>query len=446
MTIRFSPSKKQKIAWEYLMDKHTLYIGYGGAAFCGKSYLECHWLNVMAHAYPETSYGLGRNELVTLKKTTLLTLFKVFAECNMKPNVDYSYNQQLNTITYTNGSIIFLIDMAYYPSDPLYTRFGGLELTAAAVDESAESDYRGIEILFTRLGRKNNHKYGIAKKLLETFNPAKNHVFSRYVLPYEKGILSDKYAFVPALPSDNPSPEVEEYVKGILATGSQVTIQRLIYGNFHFDDDPKALIIYSAIQDLFYNKHIVREGNKYLIADIAMQGADQFVIGVWHGWALIELCRFPKMDGKQVEDKIIQLQRAHSIPNSRTLYDADGLGAYLDGYLRGAIGFKNGAKALNEENYANLKTQCYYRLADKVNKGEMFLECVRDTAMQDLVKQELAQVKSLDADKDSKLKMQSKEVTKQNIGRSPDISDMLAYRMYFDIAKPRTVHYSINTF
>jgi len=221
--INFTPSVKQFQAWEYLFDNETLFIGYGGAAFSGKSYLLCYWLTTMAIAYPETSWGLGRKELVNLKKTTLITLFKVFKECNILSDIDYNYNQQLNFIQFTNGSIIYLIDMAYKPSDPLFTRFGGLELTGAAIDESAENDYMAIEILFTRLGRKNNHKYNIKKKLLETFNPAKNHVYQRYYKPYKDNFPNKGVVFIPALPKDNPSPEVEEYVKGILLTGEKST-------------------------------------------------------------------------------------------------------------------------------------------------------------------------------------------------------------------------------
>ena len=190
--INFEPSEKQGIALDHLFDDKTLFIGYGGSAFSGKSYLLCYWITIMCIRYPETYWALGRKELVTLKKTTLLTLFKVFKECNIMPDVDYNYNQQSNAICFKNGSIIFLIDMAYKPSDPLYTRFGGLELTGAAIDESAENDYKAIEILFTRLGRKNNHKYGICKKVLETFNPAKNHVYTRYYKPYKEGIQIDE--------------------------------------------------------------------------------------------------------------------------------------------------------------------------------------------------------------------------------------------------------------
>ena len=147
-----------------LTDAETNFVGYGGAAYGGKSYLLCYWLVIMSVAYPGTAWGLGRKELSVLRKTTLVTLLKVLDESKLKPEKDYKYNAQSNVITFTNGSVIYLLDTARQPSDPLYTRFGGLELTGCAVDESAETDEGAINILWTRTGRCRNGEYGIGRK------------------------------------------------------------------------------------------------------------------------------------------------------------------------------------------------------------------------------------------------------------------------------------------
>jgi hypothetical protein len=248
--IRFTPSKKQYAAYQCLTDNETEFIGYGGSAFSGKSYLLCYWLTIMCLAYPDTGWGMGRRELTNLKKTTLITLFKVFRECDIESGRDYTYNQQLNIITFANGSQIFLIDTAYKPSDPLYARFGGFELTGCAVDESAETDYKAIEILYTRCGRRKNFEYGIRRKMLETFNPDKGHVYKRYYKPQKDGQPKPRHIFITALPSDNPSPEVPEYIAGILATASKSTIQRLIHGNFEYDDVQGALWNWTMLEPI----------------------------------------------------------------------------------------------------------------------------------------------------------------------------------------------------
>ena len=71
IVINFKPSLKQYKAWQYLSDNTTTYVGYGGAAFSGKSYLIYYWLTSMSIAYPGTGWGLGRKQLTVLKKTTL---------------------------------------------------------------------------------------------------------------------------------------------------------------------------------------------------------------------------------------------------------------------------------------------------------------------------------------------------------------------------------------
>lgn len=45
------------------------------------------------------------------------------------------------------------------PSDPMYERFGSLELTDGFIDESGEISEKCIEIILTRIGRQENEKY-----------------------------------------------------------------------------------------------------------------------------------------------------------------------------------------------------------------------------------------------------------------------------------------------
>jgi len=334
ITLNFEPSVKQFMAWERLMDKETYYVGYGGAAFSGKSYLVCNWLTAMCLAYPGTGWGMCRKELTNLKKTTLLTLWKVFNESNIIKDRDYIYNEQKNTIEFYNGSTIFLIDMARKPSDPEYHRFGGFELTGAAVDESVECDAKAIEILGTRTNRRLNHFYGLTGKVIETFNPAKNHVYSKYYKPHKDNKMQAGYSFIPALPSDNPSPEAAAYIEMILRTASKQTIERLINGNFEYDDDPAVLMDQDAITDYFSPEHIKPEGGKFMTIDVARKGRDTTVFRVWHGWLCIYRFVFAVNTIPEVINKARELQRTHNITNSNTLVDEDGVGGGVVDGLR----------------------------------------------------------------------------------------------------------------
>lgn len=442
IVINFKPSVKQYKAWELLSDNVTSFIGYGGAAFSGKSYLLCYWITSMSIAYPGTAWGLGRKQLTTLKKTTLVTLFKVFTECGIENQSDYKYNQQNNTVTFKNGSVIFLIDTMTQPSDPLFTRFGGLELTGAAVDESAETDYKAIEVLSTRIGRRLNDKYNLPAKMLETFNPAKNHVFSRYYKPYSDNSEKEDVRFIPALPSDNPSPEVPAYIARIKSTGSKVTIERLIYGNFEYDDDPAALIIFNKIQDVFTNSFAER-GGKYISADIARFGSDNTIIGVWDGFVLEKIVTMDKNKVTEAAEKILLLSNIHNVPISNIIIDDDGVGGGVTDII-GCNGFVNNSKAFpnpetnDDENFNNLKSQCYFKLAELINTNKIW---IRPDDFKQLITEELEQVKQKDMDKDGKKMVVPKDKVKELLGRSPDYSDMLMMRMWFMFKRVKEIDF-----
>jgi hypothetical protein len=97
-------------------------------------------------------------------------------------------------------------------------------------------------------------------------------------------------------------------------------------------------------------------------------------------------------------------------------------------------GFINNSKPLLVENqivqYQNLKTQCYFKLAELIQGDQIYIKCQEQTIIDDITK-ELEMVKRDKIDSDGKLRIISKEMVKQSIGRSPDYSDALMMRMYF---------------
>jgi phage terminase large subunit len=440
LPINFHASAKQSMALEYLMDSTTNFVGYGGAAYGGKSYLLCYWVLIMALGYPDTAWGIGRRELSNLRRTTLVTLFKVFSEQNLKAGKHYNYNAQYNTITFFNNSVIFLLDTAYQPSDPLYTRFGGLELTGCAVDEANETDEGAINILFTRTGRRHNGKYNIGRKFLETFNPDKGHVYRRYYKPWKDGSMKETYRFIQAFPHDNPSPDAQDYVHGILNNSDKVTIERLIHGNFEYDDDPAKLMEYDKIVDIFTNKHVER-GRRCITADIARLGGDRIVIIEWDGFrGKVRAAQRQSLDvtGQMIEESRYRMK----IGVSDVLVDEDGMGGGIVDFLK-YKGFQNNGTPLPspnnpvyKQNYDNLKSQCSYGMADLVNKNLVYLEC--EEWMKPLIIEEMEQVKQKAVDNDLKKGVVPKEKVKEVLGRSPDFWDTVMMRYWFEL-KPKFV-------
>lgn len=427
----FYPTKKQVEALELLNNQETSFVGYGGSARSGKSLIECTAVIFDCLAYDGIGWGLARKELTTLKRTVLLTLFKQFEFYGIAEK-DYNYNQQLNRIDFRNQSTVFLIDTAYKPSDPLNTRFGGFELTRCAIDESNETNEDVIIKLYERTGWRKNDTYNLKRKVFECFNPAKNHVYRRYYKPFKDGLQTMYSRFIAALPSDNPHPSVKEWIDDIIKTGDKVTIERQVHGNFEYDDDPSALIDTDAIADYFNADHVKADGDKYITIDVARKGKDNTVFRVWHGWKCIYRYHIDKSGLMEVVNQGKRLAQKYNIPMSRVIADEDGVGGGVVDFMR-CKGFVNNSRALNDENFNNLKSQCGYKMAAKIMKREVG-EIASNSAVISITTEEMEQVKQKDIDKDGKVALVSKDVVKQMIGRSPDEWDSIMMRYWFELA------------
>lgn len=439
--IQFNPTPKQALAYIYLTDNKTTEIGYGGGAGGGKSWLGCFWIISQALRYPGTTWLIGRKELINLKRTTLVTFFKVCQEYGITNNY-FNFNQQENIIRFYNGSVIYLMDTAYKPNDPLNTRFGSLELTGAFVDESNESPLSVINIIKTRLGRGKNKEYNLIPKILETFNPDKNHVYMRYYKPSKDKTLPNYRAFIKALVTDNNY--LDDLYVNQLRNSDNITRERLLLGNFEYDDDPAILCDYDALCDMFTNNFVPSTKVRYITSDIAMKGRDNFIITLWDGLR----CKIPvimsKSSGPEIVNTIDKCSFENNVARTRIVCDTDGMGGFLEsfkdangrtheGFLRDIKSFHNGAKAIRHKDYANLKSDCAFKLAELVNKREIYIEC--DESIREQIILEFQQLKQDKLDDDLKKKsIISKEQMKENLGgKSPDLLDCFIMRMIFEI-------------
>jgi len=429
-------SDKQLYALELLTDHKTNYVGFGGSSRAGKTILEAYWQTLQCLTYPEVRYGLGREELTRLKTKTMNTYYALWKLWGMKPDRDYNMNNQTHVLTFkANDSEIVLIETAAQPRDKDFLRFGGLELTAAAVDESNESVQKAIDTLFTRTGWQKNEELGLPRKMLETFNPNKSHVYTRYFQPYKKNEETEKKKFIPALPGDNPHPSVKQWIKDVVAMGDTTLIERLIHGNFDYDDDPATMCPYDAITDMFTNDHVKPGVNRYISADLAMQGRDRMIGGHWEGmvgWIDIDLA---KTTGREIENLLTDLKINKRVPNSRVVADSDGLGAYLSSYMENITEFHGGAKANDNKNFANLKAECAFKLAELINNRFIRIICTKE--QEEKIKTEVStclKADKVDSDTTPK-RLISKDKMKQLLGHSPDYLDFLIMRMIFEVKK-----------
>ena len=428
MTLEINPefTKTQKECLNYLFDNKTKEVLFGGAAGGGKSWVGVSYLILMALQYPKTRYLMGRSKLDALKKTTLNTFFEVCTAWNLKAIEDYTFNGSSNVITFYNGSEIILKDLFLYPSDRNFDSLGSLEITSAFIDEANQITEKAKNVVASRLRYKLDEN-GLIPKMLMTCNPAKNWVYSEYYRPAKDKTIKPYRKFIQSLVGDNTY--ISKHYEKQLFELDELSKQRLLYGNWEYDVTNDSLIEYDAILNLFNQKGI--EGDKYITCDVARFGADKTVIMLWQGLHLIYVRTLLKSAVNDVVDEIKKLQQENQVNLTNIIVDEDGVGGGVKDYLR-CRGFVNNSKPLKNENYQNLKTQCYYKLADLINKGQIGISC-SDVNVKNLIIEECEQVRTKDADKDNKLQIIPKDTVKVILGRSPDYSDALAMRMYYEV-------------
>lgn len=420
---------KQEYATYYLNDSTTVELLYGGAAGGGKSAFGCLWLISMAQKYPGSRWLMGRSKLKTLKETTLNSFFELSSKLGLYDS--FTYNDNRGVITFDNDSEIILKDLFLYPSDPNFDSLGSLEITGAFIDECNQINYKAWQIVKSRIRYKLN-EFNLIPKILGTLNPAKNWTYKEFYLPNKNGVLAPYRKFIQALPTDNPHLP-KSYLESLLQLDAN-SKQRLYFGNWEYDDDPSTLIELDAISD-YFNPPNIQGDNKYLMTiDVARKGKDSTVYRVWNGWLCVEIVEVLKNTITEAYDLAIGLMRKYNISKSSVVADEDGVGGGLVDMLR-CEGFVNNSKALNGENYENLKSQCSILMAKKIQSRECG-EINHNKTMIDIIGEEMEQVKIKNIDKDTRLGVISKDVVKQNIGRSPDHWDSIMMRMYFEL-KPK---------
>jgi len=120
----------------------------------------------------------------------------------------------------------------------------------------------------------------------------------------------------------------------------------------------------------------------------------------------------------------------YKIPRNQVVIDSDGVGGGVVDILK-AVGFINNSKPKNNERYDMLKSQCYFTLSK--------LDWSIDMNISEIIKSKISnELKSIrDKSDESKYKINSKDEQKILLGHSPDFSDAIMMRMYFEFGESK---------
>ena len=475
LTIKIKPTIKQKICWNFLKDNIHKFVFFGGGAGGGKSWLGCEWGLTSCIMYPGIKLFIGRNELTRLKKSTYVTWLKVCKFHNI-PKEIWKLNGE-NVIEFVNfenkkfdgnGSKIDLLNVEYQPRDPLYERFGSSEYTSGFLEEVGEIKEKAFDVLKSRIGRHQPDNHYVPPKIYLTGNPKKNWSYYMFYKPWRDCKKSQdsnvkEYhmfdmiidptrphegipcVFIQSLYKDNPH-TISEYAENLKAIRDKVLRERLMNGNWEYEDEERMLMDYENILNIF-NIELTEannNGESYITVDVARSGNDKAVIMLWQGFFIKKIWWEDKTNTKWFSEKIIKLAAQHQVPRDHIVIDQDGVGGGVVDNVEGSIGFFNGGKAVEEIDedlqeterytYGNLRSQCYYELSEAVQANKIGCTSTVDSDVMSNIIEELEIVKKKDYEKnEKKLYIIPKDQMKEILGRSPDYADTMMMRMYFEL-------------
>jgi len=451
MEIEFrTKNDKQIQAARFWIDDKTEQILYGGAKGGGKSFLGASLIFGDALIYPGTHFFIARKELNDLRKFTIPTIHEVFRKgFNLEFDKYASFNGQDNCFVLYNGSRVYLIACKEEPSDPLFERFGSMQMTRGWEEEGGEIPENAHANLWLSVGRWKNDEFKLKKKLLITANPKKGWMKRDFVDPAAKGLLAPSRRYIQAFATDN-SYLPADYIASLRGERDKVRRQRLWEGNWDYEEDRDALISFDALTDAFSNT-IVKDGQRYLVVDVARMGRDSTVFSFWDGLELYDVQQFRKQGTDKTIQQIKDFAAAERIPFSHILIDEDGIGGGVVDQLFGVKGFTANSVVIPTQQqirerqakvehflvpkpaYSNLKAQCGWKLAELINERKIAFAVPerREAVIEELS----AILRDKEPDGDGRKRLKSKDDVKEELGRSPDLGDTILMRAYFELVR-----------
>ena len=274
-----------------------------------------------------------------------------------------------------------------------------------------------------------------------TTNPSQNFIKKEFYIPYIEDRLEPNKKFIPSLPLDNP--HLPQSYLDMLDTLPQEQRKRLLLGDWNYNEELDALFQFDDIVSCSFRNPPNPSEKKYISIDVARFGGDSTVATIWVGLTIVEIVRYNKLDGDTLYNNITELISKHGIHPSQVIADSDGIGGFLVDRLR-CTSFVNNSRPLQEQNFTNLKSQCYVKLSDLIKQGKISINILDPSAVDELTQQLLA-VKLKDVEKDGKVGVISKDQMKKLLGdKSPDLADSIMLRMYYEVKNLKnTGKYSI---
>lgn len=248
--------------------------------------------------------------------------------------------------------------------------------------------------------------------------------------------------------NDNPHIHIQELEKAKREMDADTYRQEILA---EYVDNAGSLFRYTSLVDMFSNT-ITKSNEKFMVIDVADDGSDKTVFSLWQGLEMYHIEQFERLNTEGIIAQTRDFAAQERIPYSQTAVDAIGVGAGVasSSLLDGIIGFKSSYSAIRTDadptrlpnvhylkdaplitEYKNLRSQCVFTLAGLVNEHKIACK-VSDIRIKERIIEELALYQDA-SQGDGKRFATPKEDIVALLGRSPDLSDTLIMRMYFEV-------------
>lgn len=252
---------------------------------------------------------------------------------------------------------------------------------------------------------------------------------------FYKGSLAENTALL----ENNPG-----YIGSVAATGGR-TSQILIEGNWNVseEDESEAPIPSHIARQVFMNDPQTN-GDRWVTADLADKGTDNFVALVWDGLHIIDMVIMEKSVPRKNAEVLHNLAKKYDIADSHIVFDGNNA-AYMNDYIPDAVPFisyyppvgmyARSAKSLKAESFlrmAYIINNNYLSFDDKVaNRIYNHQKLDNNVTVEAEFVEECSVVRFVEENSGKKRLMSKKEMNQHlGKGRSMDLLDPIAIRMY----------------
>lgn len=238
----------------------------------------------------------------------------------------------------------------------------------------------------------------------------------------------------------------------------EIERKKLLEWNRHVTANDMGIYDNQSIEDLFTN--FVEESDlAFITCDVARFGRDLAIIMVWNGRLCHTISIWTKSSTITLHDDIEKWRQLFKVPTSHSAVDQDWVGWWVVDiwwyyWFSGGMPALEDPKTWIKENYANVKTQCYYRSSDRINASKMsvsldniYVNWIKTNiikiwestfGVKELIKKQLRCIKRKNPDKEWKKQINTKEEQKIILWwMSPDFADTIMMREVFDLINVR---------